>query len=110
MANIREDPVGEWHDTDDQLLTRARMVRKNSILWAPPQRDWPVLHSVLIKAPHHAGDMWLAVFKATMPEGERVAFFKGRSLMSALANGLGAVFSGRIVWKVETPYRPKRDG
>jgi hypothetical protein len=50
----------------------------------------------------------LAVFKATSDEGEMVAFFKGSTLMAALANGLGAVFAGRIDWKLETPYRPER--
>jgi len=108
MASLKDDPTGLWWDTDDHLLTRSRMVRKASILWAPPRRDWPVLHSVLLKAPKHAGDKWLAVFKATMPDGERVAFFKGSSLMAALANGLTAAMSNRIDWKVETPYRPQR--
>lgn len=108
MADLSKDPIGDWYDTDDHLLTRARMVRKASIWWAPPHRDWPMLHSVLLKAPKHPGDKWLAVFKATMPEGERVAFFKGSSLLAALGNGLSAVVSGRIVWKVETPYRPQR--
>lgn len=108
MANDKTDPLGSWWDTDDQLLTRARMVRKASIAWAPPRRDWPMLHSVLLKAPKHPGDKWLCVFKATMPDGERVAFFKGSTLLAALANGLSSVFSGRIVWKVETPYRPYR--
>lgn len=108
MASLKDDPTGQWWDTDDHLLTRSRMVRKASILWAPPLRDWPMLHSVLLKAPKHPGDKWLAVFKATTDEGERVAFFKGSSLMAALGNGLSAVFSHRIDWKVETPYRPKR--
>jgi len=109
MASLKDDPTGLWYDEDDHLLTRARMVRKASILWAPPRRDWPVLHSALIKAPKHTGDKWLVVFKATMPEGERVAFFKGSSLMAALGNGLSAVFANRIDWRVETPYRPQRD-
>jgi len=108
MASLKDDPTGLWWDTDDHLLTRARMVRKASIEWAPPRRDWPVLNSVLLKAPKHTGDKWLAVFKGTTPDGERVAFFKGSSLMAALGNGLSAVFSGRIDWKVETPYRPQR--
>lgn len=108
MASLKDDPTGLWWDTDDNLLVRARLVRKASIQWAPPQRDYPVLHSALIKAPKYAGDKWLVVFKATVPEGERVAFFKGNSLMGALGNGLAAVFSNRIIWKVETPYRPKR--
>lgn len=106
MASNREDPTGIWWDTDDHLLTRARMVRKASIKWAPPQRHYPVLYSVLLKAPKHPGDKWLAVFKATLPDGDRVAFFKGSTLMAALANGLGAVFSNRIDWKVETPWKP----
>lgn len=108
MASLKDDPTGLWWDSDDHMLVRARMVRKASIRWAPPVRDYPMLHSALIKAPKYAGDKWLVVFKATMPEGERVAFFKGTSLLSALGNGLGAVFSGRIDWKVETPYRPQR--
>jgi hypothetical protein len=108
MAVLKDDPTGLWWDTDDHLLTRARMVRAASIKWAPPVRDWPVLHSVLIKPPKHPGDKWLAVFKATLPDGEKVAFNKGASLMAALGNGLSLVFSGRITWKVETPYRPQR--
>lgn len=108
MANLKTDPTGLWWDTDDHLLTRARMVRKASILWAPPIRDYPVLHSVLIKAPKHPGDRWLAVFKGSTEQGEMVAFYKGSSLMAALGNGLSAVFSRRIDWKVETPYRPSR--
>lgn len=108
MADIKRDPVGDWYDTDDHLLTRARMVRAASIEWAPPRRDWPVLHSVLIKAPKHTGDKWLAVFKASTDEGEMVAFFKGSSLLAALGNGLRAVYSGRISWKLETPYQPPR--
>lgn len=108
MASLKDDPIGLWWDTDDHLLTRARMVRKASILWAPPRRDFPVLHSVLLKAPKHTGDKWLAVFKATTDDGEKVAFFKGSSLMAALGNGLSAVFAGRVDWKVETPYRPQR--
>jgi len=67
-----------------------------------------MLHSALIKAPKHAGDKWLVVFKATTEDGERVAFFKGSSLLAALGNGLSAVFSGRVVWKVETPWAPPR--
>lgn len=108
MASLKDDPIGLWWDTDDHLLTRSRMVRKASIRWAPPVRDYPMLHSVLLKAPKHTGDRWLAVFKATLPEGERVAFFKGSTLIAALANGLSAVFSNRIDWKVETPWRPYR--
>lgn len=108
MASLKDDPTGQWFDTDEHLLTRSRMVRKASIQWAPPRHDWPVLHSVLLKAPKHPGDKWLAVFKATLPDGEKVAFFKGSSLMAALGNGLSAVFSGRIDWKLETPYRPQR--
>lgn len=108
MASLKDDPTGLWFDSEDHLLVRARMVRKASIDWAPPRRDWPVLHSALIKAPKHAGDKWLVVFKATMPEGERVGFHKGSTLMAALANGLARVFSGRMDWKVETPYRPHR--
>lgn len=108
MADPKRHPIGLWYDDDASLLTRARMVRKHSITWAPPQTDWPVLHSVLIKAPKHAGDSWLAVFKAQSEDGEVVAFHKGSSLMAALANGLYRVYSGRIQWKVETPYRPKR--
>jgi len=108
MAELKTDPIGDWWDADDHLLTRARMVRSSSIKWAPPRRNWPVLHSVLLKAPKHTGDRWLAVFKATTDEGEMVAFFKGSTLMAALANGLGAVFTGRIDWKLETPYRPER--
>lgn len=108
MATLRDDPTGLWWDTDDHLLVRARMVRKASISWCPPVRDYPLLHSALVKAPKHAGDKWLVVFKATTEEGERVAFFKGSSLMAALGNGLSAVFSGRIEWKVETPWRPQR--
>lgn len=108
MASLKDDPIGLWWDTDDHLLVRARMARKASIEWAPPRRDYPLLHSALIKAPKYAGDKWLVVFKATMPEGERVAFFKGATMLAALANGLSAVFSGRVDWKVETPYRPQR--
>jgi hypothetical protein len=108
VASLKDDPIGDWFDKEDHLLVRARMVRKASILWAPPHRDWPVLHSVLIKAPKHAGDRWLVVFKADTDEGPRVAFFKGGSLMGALGNGLSAVFGGRIEWKLETPYRPER--
>lgn len=108
MASLRDDPTGDWWDTDAHLSVRANMVRKASIDWAPPRRDWPLLHSALIKAPKHAGDRWLVVFKATTGDGERVAFYKGSSLMGALANGLQAVFSGRIQWKLETPYRPER--
>lgn len=107
MADLKTDPTGLWWDTDDHMLTRARMVRKASILWAPPLRDYPVLHSALIKAPKHTGDKWLVVFKATMEDGERVAFFKGSSLLAALGNGLSAVFSHRVDWKVETPYRTR---
>ena len=109
MASLKDDPTGLWWDTDDHLLVRARMVRKASIQWAPPVRDYPVLFSVLLKAPKHAGDKWLAVFKATVESGEVVYFHKGSSLMAALANGLSVVFSGRAAWKVETPYRT-RDG
>jgi len=109
MASLKDDPTGQWYDSEDHLLVRARLVRKASIDWAPPRRDWPVLHSVLLKAPKHSGDKWLAVFKATGPTGEIVAFHKGSSLMAALGNGLALVFSGRITWKVETPYRT-RDG
>lgn len=108
MANLKNDPTGSWWDADAQLEVRARMVRKASIWWAPPHRDWPVLHSVLLKAPKHTGDFWLAVFKASTEDGEMVAFFKGTTLMAALANGLSAVVSGRIHWKLETPYRPQR--
>ena len=106
MASLKDDPTGLWWDSDDHMLVRARMVRKASIDWAPPRRNYPLLHSALIKAPKHAGDKWLVVFKATTEDGERVAFYKGSSLLAALANGLSAVFSGRIAWKVETPYRP----
>lgn len=106
MADLKNDPIGAWWDDDDHLLTRARMVRKASILWAPPVRNYPVLYSVLIKAPKHTGDKWLCVFKATMDEGEVVAFYKGTTLMAALGNGLSAVFSHRVDWRVETPYKP----
>ena len=108
MASLKDDPTGLWWDTDDQLLVRSRLVRKHSISWAPPLRDYPVLHSVLIKAPKHPGDHWLAVFKASTEDGERVAFHKGSSLMAALGNGLALVFTHRITWRVETPYRPSR--
>lgn len=108
MASLKDDPTGGWWDTDDHLLTRARMVRKASIRWCPPVRDYPVLHSALLKAPKHPGDKWLIVFKAETEDGYRVAFFKGSSLMAALGNGLAAVFSNRVDWKVETPYRPPR--
>jgi len=108
MASLKDDPTGLWWDTDSNLLTRARMVRKASIKWAPPRRDYPLLHSMLIKPPKYTGDKWLAVFKATMPDGERVAFFKGHSLMAVLGNGLAAVFTGRVYWKMETPWRPQR--
>jgi len=108
MASLKDDPIGDWWDVDDNLLTRARMVRKASILWCPPRRDYPVLHSALLKAPKHPGDKWLVVFKAETEDGHRVAFFKGSSLMAALGNGLSAVFSNRVDWKVETPYRPPR--
>jgi hypothetical protein len=106
MASLKDDFIGDWWDTDDHLLVRARLVRKASIQWAPPRRDYPVLHSALIKAPKHPGDRWLVVFKATTDDGERVAFFKGSTLMAALGNGLAAVWSGRIKWQVETPWRP----
>lgn len=106
MANLKDDPTGLWWDPDDNLLTRARMVRKASILWAPPVRDYPVVHSALIKAPKHTGDKWLVVFKATVESGEVVAFYKGSSLMAALGNGLSAVFSNRVDWHVEKPWRP----
>ena len=108
MASLKDDPTGLWWDSDDHLLVRARMVRKASIDWAPPVRTYPVLHSALVKAPKHAGDKWLVVFKASTEAGEMVAFFKGSSLMAALGNGLSSVFSGRIKWTVETPYRPPR--
>ena len=108
MASLKDDPTGLWWDSDDHLLVRSRLVRKYSISWAPPVRDYPVLYSVLLKAPKHAGDSWLAVFKATTEAGDMVAFHKGSSLMAALANGLALAFSGRISWKVETPYRPHR--
>lgn len=108
MASLKDDPTGLWWDTDDQMLTRARMVRKASINWAPPVRDYPVLFSVLLKAPKHTGDKWLAVFKATTEAGDVVAFYKGSTLLSALGNGLSAVYTGRIDWKLETPYRPER--
>lgn len=99
---------GQHFDTEDSLLLRARLVRKASISWLPPRRDWPVLHSALIKPPKHVGDSWLVVFKATTEDGEKVAFHKGKTLMAALANGLTLVFTNRITWKVETPYRPDR--
>lgn len=108
MASLKDDPTGLWWDDDDKLLVRSRMVRKASIQWAPPRRDYPVLHSALIKAPKHAGDKWLVVFKASTEAGEMVAFFKGSSLMAALGNGLSAVFANRADWKVETPWRPQR--
>lgn len=108
MASLKDDPTGLWYDSEDHLLVRARMVRQRSIEWAPPRRDWPMLHTVTIKAPKHPGDKWLVVLKATMPEGERVGFNKGSSLMAALATGLQRVFTGRMDWKVETPYRPPR--
>lgn len=106
MATLKDDPTGAWWDSDDHLLVRSRMVRAASIKWAPPVRDYPVLYSALIKAPKHAGDKWLVVFKADAPEGQVVAFYKGSSLMAALGNGLSAVFSNRIKWQLETPYRP----
>lgn len=106
MANLKDDPTGLWFDNEDHLLLRARVVRKASIRWAPPRHDWPMLHSALIKAPKYAGDKWLVVFKATLPQGERVGFHKGSSLMAALADGLARVFTDRMDWKVETPYRP----
>lgn len=108
MASLKDDPTGLWWDADDHMLTRARMVRKASILWAPPRRDYPVLHSALIKAPKHAGDKWLVVFKASLESGECVAFYRGSSLLAALGNGLSAVFSNRVDWKLETPWRPQR--
>lgn len=108
MADPKRDPIGDWRDTDDHLLTRARMVREASIKWAPPVRDWPVLHSILLKAPKHPGDQWLAVFKANGPDGPIVAFHKARTLMGALANGLSRVYTGKLSWKLETPYRPPR--
>lgn len=108
MASLKDDPTGDWFDTEDHLLVRARMVRSASILWAPPRRDWPILYSVLLKPPKHTGDKWLAVFKAQTEDGDMVAFHKGHTLMAALANGLSRVFSGRIEWKLETPYRPPR--
>jgi len=107
MASVKDDFTGEWWDTDDHLLVRARMVRQNSIKWAPPVRDYPMLFSVLLKAPQYPGGKWLAVFKATVEAGEVVYFHKGSSLMAALANGLSVVFSGRASWKVETPYRSR---
>lgn len=108
MASLKDDPIGLWWDTDDHLLLRSRMVRAASIQWAPPVRDYPVLHSVLLKAPKHAGDSWLAVFKANTEEGDMVAFHKGSTLMAALGNGLNLVYGNRITWKVETPWRPDR--
>jgi len=108
MASLKDDPTGLWYDSDDHLLVRARLVRKASIRWAPPVRDYPMLHSALIKPPKYAGDKWLVVFKATTEQGDVVAFFKGASLMGALGNGLAAVFSDRVVWKLDTPWRPPR--
>lgn len=99
---------GAHADPEDHLLLRARMVRAGSLHWLPPVRDWPVLHSALIKPPKHVGDKWLVVFKATTEDGERVGFHKGSTLLVALAVGLQRVFSGRMDWKVETPYRPPR--
>lgn len=108
MADIKRDFIGEWWDKDDNLLSRARLVRTHSIHWAPPVRDWPVLHSVLLKAPKHPGDKWLAVFKANSPDGPVVAFHKASTLLGALANGLQRVYSGKLSWRLETPYKPPR--
>lgn len=108
MDDLSDKLWGQHFDEDDHLLLRSRLVRKASIAWLPPVRDWPVLHSALIKPPKHVGDTWLVVFKATTEAGEKVAFHKGRTLMAALANGLTLVFTNRIQWKDETPYRPDR--
>jgi len=98
---------GSHWDSEDHLLLRARVVRTYSIKWLPPVRDWPVLYSILLKPPKHVGDKWLVVLKATLPDGDKVGFHKGSTLMAALSGALQRAFTGHIDWKVETPYKPR---
>lgn len=106
MASTRSDQHGPVGETDEHLLLRARLVRRYEDRLVPPIREWPVLYSVLIKPPKHRGDKWLVVCKATTEDGERVGFHKGSSIMAALSGALQRVFTGKMAWKVETPYKP----
>lgn len=109
MVSDTEGRRGHGSDESDSLLLdRARKVRAYSERWVPRPRDWPVLHSLLIKCPKHAGDKWLVVCKASLPDGEMVAFHKGSTLMAAIAGALQRVFTGHADWKADTPYRPPR--
>lgn len=107
MAGGRSDQHGPIGETDEHLLLRARLVRRYEERLVPPIRSWPVLYSVLIRPPKHAGDRWLVVLKATTEAGDRVGFHKGSSIMSALAGALQRVYTGKMDWKVETPYRDR---
>lgn len=108
MVHNTSDNEPTGLETEDHLLLRARMVRSYEAHWTPPIRDWPVLHTLILKPPKWRGDKWLVVCKATTEAGEMVGFHKGTTIMAAIAGALQRVFSGHMAWKVETPYRPPR--
>ena len=108
MASLKDDFIGEHWDSDERLVLRAREVRRYSIEWLPPRRDWPTLYSVLIKPPGSVGDKWLVVLKGATEDGYVVAFHKGSTLLAALSQALARCFNGKLDWKAETPWKPPR--
>jgi len=108
MARIKGPNGDDGQGGDTHLLALAKTVRTYSERWEPPIRDWPVLHSLLLKPPAYKGGKWLVVLKGDIETGHVVAFHKGTTALQAIAGALQRVFTGHVDWREETPWRERR--